>query len=183
MHTQQNWLLDCTVTDTLHVSSCTHSIINCTGLYSIWHTSCIILHTQQNWLCRTAQYLAHYMFYHAHPAELAVLDCTTSGTLHVLHAHPAELTVLDCTASGTLHVSSCTLSLSICINPCKQDSVKLAFTNWKYECISRLRSFLAYLFSEPLVHSRMLTADENRSTSVVMVIVRKINCFKIFRLA
>jgi hypothetical protein len=66
-------VLGCTVSDTLHVSLCTPSRTDCTGLYSMWHATRVNMHTQRNWLYWVVQYVTRYMCQLAHPAWLPVL--------------------------------------------------------------------------------------------------------------
>jgi hypothetical protein len=93
-HPAEPTVLGCTVSDTLHVSSCTPSGTDCTGLYSIWHATRVIMHTQRNWRYWVVQYLIRYTCHHAHPAELTVLGCTVSDTLRVSLFTPSGT---DCT--------------------------------------------------------------------------------------
>ena len=89
-HAAELTVLDCTVSVTLHLSSCTPSITDSTGLYSVCYATSIIMHTQQNSLYCTVQCLSRYIYHHAQPAELTVLDCTLSVTLHLSSCTPSR---------------------------------------------------------------------------------------------
>ena len=122
-HPAELTVLDCTVSVTLHLSSCTRSRTHCTGLYSVCHATSIVMHTQHNWLYWTVQCLLRYIYH---------------------HAHPAELTVLYCTVSVTLHLSSCTTSRTHCTGlyiVCHATSIIMHTQQnslyWTVQCLSR----------------------------------------------